>query len=91
MKFEKVNDPALVNQLFRPTKLQSTLMAIHESEGQVFKVVLSDDEYATIRSAQASYHSCIKKLGFHSMKARVFNGVLYIIKLEEDENVPSNP
>lgn len=29
MKFEKVNDPDLVNRLFRPTKLQSVLMAIH--------------------------------------------------------------
>ena len=85
MKFEKVNDPALVNRLFRPTKLQSALMAIHKSDGQVFKVILSDDEYATIRSAQASYHNCIKKLGFRYMKARVFGGSLYIIKLEEPD------
>lgn len=84
MKFEKVNDPALVNRLFRPTKLQSALMAIHKSEEQVFKVILSDDKYATICSAQASWHNCIKKLSFNTMKARMFGGELYIIKLEEN-------
>lgn len=87
MKFESVNDPSIVNKLYRPTKIQKSLMLMHQSESKVFRVILSDGEYTTIRSAQASWHNCIKKLGFHNMKARVFNGVLYIIKLEEDKSV----
>ena len=85
MKFESVNDPSIVNKLYRPTKIQKNLMLMHQSESKVFRVILSDGEYTTIRSAQASWHNCIKKLGFRNMKARVFGGILYIIKLEEPD------
>lgn len=90
MKFEKVNDPGIVNKLYRPTKIQKALIEMHDSDCKVFKVTFSDSEYSSVRSAQASWHSCIKKLGFFNMRARVFDGVLYIIKLEEGSGVQSN-
>lgn len=86
MKYEKVNDPGIVNKLYRPTKIQKALMEMHESDSKVFRVTFSAGEYSGLRSAQTSWANCIKKLGFFDMKARIFNGALYIIKLEEGNN-----
>lgn len=87
MTFEQVNDHGIVNKLYRPTKIQKALIEMHDSDCKVFKVTFSEGEYSSVRSAQTSWYNCIRKLGFFNMKARIFDGVLYIIKLEEDSSV----
>lgn len=79
MRFEKVSSD-ITNKLFRATKLQAMLNEFARMEDTVVKCVLEPGEYSSIRSAQSSYCTAIRRSG-HRMVARVLNGELYLIKL----------
>lgn len=80
MKFEKVNDTAIVNKLFRITKNQRILMDLHnDPDFEVVKVYFGPDEYASLRSAQSSLSSCAKRLGI-PIKAHIIGGELYLCR-----------
>lgn len=80
MKYEKVNDPAIFNRLYRHTRLQSAITEFWKSPDRAVKCVFNPGEYVNAKSAQASFCHCIKRLGYR-MKARILNGELYLIKL----------
>ena len=84
MKYQKVTDPETVNKLYRLTRLQQDLTDFqNDHDSKVIKVIFAEGEYkGGTRSAQTSYHNAIKRMGLH-MKARVLDGELYLIKLED--------
>lgn len=79
MRLEKVTSDT-ANKLFRATKLQITLNEFARMDDAVVKCVLEPGEYSSIRSAQSSYCTAIRRSG-HRMAARILNGELYLIKL----------
>jgi hypothetical protein len=85
MNYVKVTDPSTVNKLFRLGRIQETVLAFHADEDcKVARVIIQPGEYKNgIRTAQNSYSQTIKKLGFSNIKARVLDGDLYLIKVEE--------
>lgn len=82
MTHEKITDPNIINKLYRPCKVQKHVIAFHESEDDVWRLKFASGEYHSTRAAQTSYSHAIKTLGF-SMKARILDGELYLIKTEE--------
>lgn len=83
MKLVKASQE-VVNKLYAPGKVQRALDEFLRMDCLAVKVVLSDGEYATTRSAQSSYHSAIKKMGV-PVKARILSGDLYLIKVDPDK------
>ena len=79
MRFEKVSSD-IINKLFRATKLQVMLNEFARMDDTVVKCVLEPGEYSSIRSAQSSYYTAIKRYKYR-MTARILNGELYLIKL----------
>lgn len=79
MRLEKVSSD-ITNKLFRATKLQATLNEFARMEDTIVKCVFEPGEYSSIKSAQSSYYTAIKRSGYH-MTARILNGELYLIKL----------
>lgn len=79
MRLEKVASD-ITNKLFRATKLQVMLNEFARMDDTVVKCVLEPGEYSSIKSAQSSYYTAIKRSG-HRMTARILNGELYLIKL----------
>lgn len=79
MKFEPVNLET-VNKLYKPTKLQTVLDEFMRSDALAVRCVMAPGEYINAHSAQSSYHVAIKRLGY-PIAARVFNGDMYLIKI----------
>lgn len=73
----------IVNKLYTPYKLQKTLDEFLAMDCLIVKVELNDGEYASIRSAQSSYHGAVRRLGL-PIKVRVLAGDLYLIKVDPD-------
>lgn len=90
MKFESVN-PETVNKLYKPTKLQTVLDEFMRSDALAVRCVMAPGEYLNARSAQSSYHAAIKRLHY-PIAARVFNGDMYLIKINptKDDNHDNN-
>ena len=84
MKIEKHVDINSVNKLFRHTRVQRTVIEFWGSNDLVWKITFDNDEYKSLKNAQSTYCSTIKRLGLN-IRARCFNGSLYLIKLEVDE------
>lgn len=84
MKIEKNVGINSVNKLFRHTRVQRTVIEFWGSNDLVWKITFDNDEYKSLKNAQSTYCSTIKRLGLN-MRARCFNGSLYLIKLEADE------
>lgn len=84
MKIEKNVGINSVNKLFRYTRVQRTVIEFWDSNDLVWKITFDNDEYKSLKTAQSTYCSTIKRLGLN-MRARCFNGSLYLIKLEVDE------
>lgn len=84
MKIEKNVDINSVNKLFRHTRVQRTVIEFWDSNDLVWKITFDNDEYKSLKNAQSTYCSTIKRLGLN-MRARCFNGSLYLINLEADE------
>lgn len=55
-------------------------MEFWEGPERAVKCTFNPGEYANVRSAQASFHHCIKRLGYR-VKARILDGELYLIKV----------
>ena len=83
MKFEKVN-PETVNKLYKPTKLQIVLDEFMRSDALAVRCVMAPGEYLNVHSAQSSYHAAIKRLRY-PIAARVFNGDMYLIKINPNK------
>lgn len=83
MKFEKVS-PETVNKLYKPTKLQTILDEFMRSDALAVRCVMAPGEYANASSAQSSYHAAIKRLHY-PIAARVFNGDMYLIKINPNK------
>lgn len=83
MKFEKVS-PETVNKLYKPTKLQTILDEFMRSDALAVRCVMAPGEYANASSAQSSYHAAIKRLQY-PIAARVFNGDMYLIKINPNK------
>lgn len=79
MRLEKV-EQEISNKLFRATKLQATLEEFMKMDDLIARCVFEPGEYSSVRSAQSSYYTAIKRCGYH-MTARILNGELYLIKL----------
>lgn len=79
MKFESVNTET-VNKLYKPTKLQTVLDEFMRSDALAVRCVMAPGEYANASSAQSSYRVAIKRLRY-PIAARVFNGDMYLIKI----------
>lgn len=84
MKIEKNVDINSVNKLFRHTRVQRTVIEFWDSNDLVWKITFDNDEYKSLKNAQSTYCSTIKRLGLN-ICSRCFNGSLYLIKLEVDE------
>lgn len=84
MKYEKITDENIINKLYRPCKVQKIVMEFHDSPDKVWRLSFKSHEYGNTRTAQTSYSHAIKSLGYR-MKARILDGKLYLIKLEDGE------
>lgn len=83
MRIEKVS-PAVVNQLFRPTKIQAILEEFMSSEEIAVRCILDEGEYRNIKSAHSSYSTAIRRLKY-PIRVRVLNGDIYLIKVRQKE------
>lgn len=83
MKLESVSQE-IVNKLYKPSKLQTILDEFMRSDTLAVRCVMAPGEYANATSAQSSYHTAIKRLGY-PIAARVFNGDMYLIKISPDK------
>ena len=70
-----------VNKLYRLTKLHETLDTFMNMTDRAVKCILAPGEYISIRSAQCSYQSSIRRYKY-PIKARILNGELYLIKVD---------
>lgn len=83
MRFESVPSE-IVNKLYKPTKLQKILDEFMSSDAPAVRCVMAPGEYSNASSAQSSYHTAIKRLGY-PIAARVLNGDMYLIKISSDK------
>lgn len=83
MKLIPVTDDTIVNKLYKPARIQRECLSFMDSPHQVMQVLISPGEYVSgVKGAQISYSQAIKRLHLNC-KARVLEGSLYLIKLEE--------
>lgn len=82
MCFEKVT-PDVVNKLYRQTKLQKVIEEFISSDELAVRIPIKPGEYASVRSAQSSYCSSIRRFNF-PVSARTLNGNLYLIRSDPD-------
>lgn len=80
MKFEVVDRDAICKG-YKYCKVQKRVEEFNRMDCNAVRCVLDDGEYTNMASAQSSFSSTIKKLGYR-MRARVIEGNLYLIKLD---------
>ena len=80
MKFEVVNRDT-ISKGYKYCRVQRKVEEFNRMDCNAVRCVLEDGEYANMSSAQSSFSSTIKKLGYR-MRARVIEGNLYLIKLD---------
>lgn len=86
MRYETINDPVLINKLYRPRKIQAQVLDFHDSNDRVRRIVYEEGEYQNAKNAQTTFLSAIRKLRLQpTMKACILEGRLYLIKLETED------